>query len=139
MSKTLTGIASAIAIILFGLFVFSFVQETRFANASAPSGLPATVATSSTIAVGTSTKATILFAGDGTCSARIITTYAQPVMLSFAAVSSTTISQTVGHLQAASTTVVYDSGLYGCGLFTAIGEVYSTALASTTITLTETQ
>lgn len=134
ISKIGVGVAS-ILVVLFGIFLF---QETHLAFASAPSGLPATVATTSSIAVGTSTLSTTLFV-PSTCSARIITTVAQPIMLSFSAISSTTITQTVGHLQGASTTVAYDSGIYGCGRVNAVGITYSASLASSTIFLTETQ
>jgi len=97
-------------------------------SASAPSGLPASVATSSQAAV--STTAISLFA-TSTCSARIVTTYASPVMLTFSDYAGQTPTGTFGHLQAASTTQVYDSGQYGCGL------VKGYSFTSQTITVTE--
>jgi hypothetical protein len=48
-------------------------------------------------------------------------------------VGSTTVGAAVGHLQSASTTVVYDASLYGCGVWNAW------AWASTSLTLLETQ
>ena len=77
---------------------------------SAPSGLPAKVATSTNPTVGTT--ALTVFA-TSSCAARIITTVASPIMVTFS--DQFTPTATYGHLQAASTTVAYDSGQYGCG------------------------
>lgn len=113
--------------------------HTLFASASAPSGSESTVATSSPVLVGphlvgTSTKS-IVMSATGNCASRIITTTDRAIYLSFGVVSSSTIvaSSTTGHLQATSTTVAYDSGLYGCGLWSAV------AIASTSIMFTETR
>ena len=135
----IAGLAAAIC--LTAVFAIFVLAEAPRAQASAPIGLPATVATSSTLSVGPQNN---VWTGLGTttptaearqqCAARIITTVGQPIMLSFGAISSTTLSQTVGHQQAASTTVAYDSGLYGCGYLTVRG-----LNASTTITITETR
>ena len=125
------AILSIASVFLFGMF-------PRNASASAPAGLQAQVATSSTVAVGPQNN--MIIAGtttretNYTCAARIVTTDVQPIRVSFASLSSTTLSTSVGALQPASTTVAYDGGLYGCGLMTARG-LYS----STTITVTETR
>ena len=105
-----------------------FTTPAREAAASSPPGLPATVATSSQAAV--STTAIPLIA-TSTCSARIITTFASPVMLTFSDYANQTPTGVFGHLQAASTTVAYDSGQYGCGL------VKGYSFASQTITVTD--
>lgn len=89
---------------------------------------PARVATSSTIQAGPQLNQT-LFAQNTSCAARIISTVASPVMLSFGITVPTALN---GHLQAASTTVAYPGNQYGCGPITAYG------FASSTITLTET-
>ena len=72
---------------------------------------------------------------DGSCKARVVTTRgSSAIMLSFGDTTgfgSTTLSGTAGHLQLASTTVVYDSGLYGCGRMTAFG------WSSSTVTISE--
>lgn len=81
-------------------------------NAMAPSGLPASIATTSPAAV--STTASTIFA-TSTCAARIISTTASPVMLTFSENQSVVPTALFGVLQAASTTVAYDSGQYGCG------------------------
>ena len=91
---------------------------------SAPSGLPATVATTSAPTVGNT--ALRIFA-TSSCSARIITTYASSIMLTFTDKDGDVPSAILGHLQPASTTVAYDSGLYGCNTVRAYGFV-STAI-----------
>lgn len=101
------------------------------AHGSAPSGLRAIVATTSNPTV-TST-AGLVFATSTQCSARVITTYASPIMVTFSDVQGKVPTGTFGHLQAASTTVAYDSGIYGCETV----RIYS--FTSQAITVTETQ
>jgi hypothetical protein len=113
------------------------VSQFNLALGSAPSGLPAAYSTATTTQVGPDLNVE-LFGANGQCSARIVSTQAQPVMLTFfdpseGNIASTTLSQTVGSVQAASTTAAYDSGLYGCG------RVFGYAAASTTITVVETK
>ena len=127
MNKTINKIL-ALGIIALAI-VFSFSFTTTKLSASAPSGLPGTVATSSQAAV--STTAISLFATSTACSSRIITTYASPVMLTFSDYAGQTPTGVFGHLQPASTTVAYDSGIYGCGL------VKGYSFTSQTITVTE--
>lgn len=125
-------------LLAFGLALFE-IPLTNSAHAMAPTGLNAQVATSSTITVGPLNN---VWSGFGTttretaysCASRVISTVGQPIMISFASMSSTSLSQTVGFLQAASTSVAYDGGLYGCGYLTIRG-----LNASTTITLMETR
>lgn len=129
------GIGMAMFATLFAFFLF---QEARPAFASAPSGLNATVATTSPLTIGPTDAINVPLFGATTttnngCAARVVTTTATPIMLEFTISASTTASGTVGHLQAASTTVVYDGGQYGCGLWTAY------AFGTTTITVTETK
>ena len=117
---------------------FIILNEVKSANAEAPFGLHATVASSSQLTVGPGNN---VWSGFGTttnegtqiCAARIISTVGQPIMISFASLSSTTLSQTSGYIQAASTTVAYDGGLYGCGYMTIRG-----LIASTTINVAQT-
>ena len=94
--------------------------------AAQPSGIAANVATTSNPLIGT-TGAT-LFA-TSTCSSRVITTYASPIMLTFSDYAGQTPTATFGHLQSASTTVVYDASVYGCGRF----QAYSFVSGSTTV------
>lgn len=116
--------------------IYVFGIQTQRSFASAPSGLSTTVAVATTTAVGPQEKKQLFSVSN--CNSRVVSTVASAVMLTFADpsngdVSSTTLSGVTGHLQAASTTVVYDSGLYGCG------RVFAYAFASSTITTTETR
>lgn len=115
-------IATCLAVIFFGS-----QHSSRLGNAG--TGITAAVATTSIIAVGPQNVRT-LAAATPSCSSRVVTTVAQPVMLSFNPLIAPNGLQ--GHLQAASTTVAYDSGIYGCDLLSAYG--YN---ASTSITVSE--
>ena len=88
---------------------------------SAPSGLPASMASTSQAAIGATV--TTLVATSTNCASRIVTTVANPIRLSFGSPDQPIVqpSGTIGHLQAASSTVVYDSGIYGCGLIRVFG------------------
>ena len=110
MSDTLKA-ASLLAITFLTISVI-ILFGMKNANASAPSGLPATVSTTSQETL--STTALQLFA-TSTCSARIISTSGQPIMLTFSDKQGSVPTGSFGLIQAASTTVVYDSGQYGCG------------------------
>ena len=99
-------------------------------------GLPATIATSSQIRVGP--QAVVLaFTANTVCTSRAISTAGQAIQISFGTYpasgnATTTPASGVGHIQAASTNVLYDSGTYGCGNIGIFGES-----ASTTITVSE--
>ena len=131
----LTGLA-----IIIGMIALTAMLLTQRAYGEAPSGLKAAFATTSTATVGpqkpnvASTTVTV-FGNETNCSARVISTVGTPIMLLFsnAMISSTTANPTAlyGHTQAASTTVVYDSGQFGCGYVSAY------AFSSTTITVSE--
>ena len=115
------------------LLVAAFVMTTRQVSGSAPSGLAATVATTSYMAVSTTEGRIFATTTGQNCAARIITTYAQPIMLTFSEYDSKVPSGNFGHLQAASTTVVYDGGVYGCNA------VRAYAFGTVNITVTETR
>lgn len=120
-----------ITVIVFCALVVGIVYtSTKVSEGSSPSGLPTNIA--STTAQSVSTTARLLVA-TSTCDARIITTRAQPVMLTFSDYNGPTPSATFGHLQSASTTVVYDSGQWGCGAV----KVY--AFGTDSITVSETR
>lgn len=124
MYKFITGFA--VAVLIAAVVQLLAPVQSKFGNV-VTQGIVPHIATSSTVIVGTS-SITTLFAANSGCTDRIITTVAQPIMLSFS--SSVTPSGVAGHLQAASTTVAYDNANYGCGAITAYG--FS---ASTTITI----
>lgn len=127
----------AIAASVLAIFLSMVFSLPRSAGATAPAGLNAQVATSSTLAVGPSNN--VYAMGTTTnesryqCAARVISTQGQPIMISFASLSSTTLSTTNGFWQAASTTVAYDGGLFGCDYMTIRG-----LSASSTINIMET-
>ena len=106
MTKSLPYIAFiGFAFLFIGYVLFS---ESKFARADSTS-VPATVATSSTVLVGTS--ASLLFS-TSTCVARTISTASTSLMLGWKGITPT--AQT-GFWQATSTTVTYDASQFGCG------------------------
>lgn len=79
-----------------------------------------------------------IFAENAACKSRVITTPGtSAIMISFddipaaGTLGSTTVSASLGFLQAASTTKEYDSAIYGCGKW------QGWAWASTTLTVSE--
>ena len=106
----------------------------------APPGLSSSLSTSSSVAVGTSSVVTLFAPAANTtaqsCTARVISTVGQPIMLSF---GSTTPTATEGHMQTASTTVAYDSEIYGCGYIRAFGYAQNVTTPSSTISIMEFQ
>lgn len=141
MSNTINKVSMGIAgIAVIALILYILGSGLQQAHASAPSGLPAYYATSSAHTIGPTIGLNGSLFGTSTvsalrnCSSRIISTRGESgIMLSFSTVSSTTLSGSVGFYQAASTTVAYDSGIYGCGYWTAY------AYGTTTITVAEMQ
>ena len=141
--KVLQNIFAILAIvgvtIAIGFYLSSF---TYIAQGSAPSGLPANVATSSTATLDQYGNVQVIRSTPN-CNARVVTVLGGAgVMLSLGeknasstgaeyGLASSTLSATFGHYQAGSTTVAYDSGIYGCG------EWYGFGFATTTITVTE--
>jgi hypothetical protein len=126
----MSHVLSRIALYVAGAVLLSVVYLSSTANASAPSGLPATVATTSNPTV-TATPGRNF--ATSTCATRIITTSASPIMITFSDFQGDVPTGSFGHLQAASTTVAYDSGQYGCNAV----RIYS--FTSQSVTLTETR
>jgi len=81
-------------------------------------GIVLTVATTSQLSVGTT--AISVFA-TSTCATRVISTTDRAIMLTFSDRLNQTPTGVFGHLQSASTTVSYDAGIYGCGLYKVFG------------------
>lgn len=116
----------AITIALSAL-VWSIYSRPETAQGGAFMGQIAKVATSSELHLETDEVIPIFgaevngewlaFATSSTCTSRIVTTKTAPILLGF--MDSATATQQYGHLQAASTTVQYDSEIYGCGRWTA--------------------
>lgn len=131
--KSLVSILAVIVSVVV-LFVVLFVGKEQNLK-GAPTGLYSTLSIATTTAVGKQEVKT-LFSSNKQCTGRVITSVAAPLMIIFGDptngdLASTTLSGELGHLQAASTTVMYDSGTYGCG------RVSAYAFSSTTITHTE--
>lgn len=120
------------ALTLLGAAVFiAFQAQQSFGESF--TGTATNVVSATSTAVGPDTVVT-LFSVNALCDNRIVTTKDEAIRLSFRTIDGFAATNVVGHLQAASTTVAYDSGLYGCGAMTAIG-----LAASSTITISETQ
>lgn len=86
------------------------------------------VATSTLMSVGPGNATTVLPVASN-CTGRAISTVAQPIMISFS--SSLVPNGSQGHLQAASTTVFYNNGDYGCGAISVFGFTASTSITVT--------
>lgn len=131
--KTVTiALSSLLLLAVAALFV---VFQSKEVSGGAFTGSAAVISTATTTTVGPDTNVTI-FSKKTSCTSRIITTNYGAIRFTTGDVTgfgSTTLANGNGMVQAASTTVAYDSGLYGCGLWTA------EALATTTITIVENQ
>lgn len=113
-------------------FGVAFIIETHTpqATASAFPGGQANVATSTAYSAPASA---IVVAATSSCAARVITTEGSAIMLTFSDLVGGSPTGSVGHWQAASTTVAYDGGQYGCGLVKAF------SYTAQTLTVTETR
>ena len=126
-------IKQTIGIIVTGVVLvmaIGYFQGLSLVDASAPSGLKAVAATTTAQAV--TTTQSLVFA-TSTCSARVVSTVSSPIMIGFSDIQGLVPTGVQGHLQAASTTVVYDSGTFGCDAMRIMSFVNST------ITVTETR
>jgi hypothetical protein len=134
INKTVVGLvlAAMLALVAGALLISS----TKDAYGAAFTGQAAYLTVATTTSLSAGIAATVLPANP-TCRARVISTTGESaIMVLFgdsvtADLSSTTMSGSKGHWQAASTTVAYDSGLYGCG------KLYVRAYAATTLTVSE--
>lgn len=142
-TNTFIGGILAAAIILIGI-IFVGIQGIQYTPqislGGAGEGLVARPVTSTTTVVGPQGAAAVktqVFPATQDCASRVVSTVGTPIMLSFndipsaGNVGSTTLSGTVGSVQGASTTVVYDAEQYGCGVWS------GWATVSTTITTVE--
>lgn len=134
--KTLTISVSVLALGILALAAVLLMKPLETATGAGWFGYSSYLQTATTTTVGPQSTVTLFAAKtDGSCKSRVITTNNNAIHLSFGDTTgfgSTTISTGVGHYQAASTTVAYDSGLYGCGLVAARG-----LTASGTVTISE--
>lgn len=105
-------------------------EDSGPAFGGATAGLPSTLASSSLTTIGSTTPVTI-FETTTNCLSRVITSGS--ATLRFSTGSTSPEAGRLGHVQAASTTVAYDSAVWGCGQWRAISDQVTTAVASTTI------
>ena len=134
---------TSLGIVTLILFVFMYVfSDIQKAESESPSGTESRLDSATTTTIGPDGtdggNAVTIFSKTTDCDARVITTRGNSaIMLSFGEVagtgeiSSSTLSGAAGHLQLASTTVEYNSGVYGCGRWSAY------AWSTTTITVSE--
>lgn len=111
--KTFGVIMALIATIFATAWVIISFQGSE-AQGAAPSGLSATIATTSTQTV--NTTASTVFATSTNCASRVISTASSSIKITFSDRIGETPNDTTGLTQGASTTKEYDAGLYGCGL-----------------------
>mgnify|MGYP001620165213 CR=1 FL=1 len=131
MNKLLIGILIGLALIA-GLLI-NLTQKGPPKLGDAGSGLPAQLASTSVVSVGPSNNGVLLFPKSNFCSSRVISTKERALLLMFdnvATQASSTLNSRFGHLQAASTTVNYDSGVYGCGTVYAFGFDATTSITT---------
>lgn len=121
-----------IAVAIFGVALVSlFLPTSKVSQQESIKGLPnlqAGIASTSAILAGPAQIKTI-FQSKYACASRIISTGGNSaIMISFD--PNIAPNGVVGHLQLASTTVAYNSELYGCGAVTAYGFSSSTITVS---------
>lgn len=121
------NILIVVALIAVTAAILAGVAGMRPALGAAPNGSPANIATSTNDTLSATTVYGVI--ASSTCTARIISTGGSAVMLTFNDRDTPTGSS--GNQQAASTTVVYDSGQYGCG------KVKAYSFAASVITVTD--
>lgn len=121
----------SLALIGFALFILAgiiMLKPLYQAEGSAFTGQAAHLQIATTTTLTANTNANIFNAvADESCKARVVTvpgSMTGGINLVFGVttngdLSTSTLSATAGHYQAASTTEVYDSGLYGCGTMAA--------------------
>ncbi len=128
----------AVAILSLAVFIAGFLVHTPSTAkfGSATPGLPAVYGIATTTLVGPQQIFQIFASSQ--CTARVVSTAGSAITLIFfdpsgGDISSTTISGSKGIWQGSSTTVAYDSGIYGCG------RVFAYSFASSSLNLIETR
>lgn len=127
--STYYAIAIPAMMVLVGVITMAVMQAQNAVGASFP-GSPAYLQSATTTIVGPSGN-DVLFAATPFCNNRVVTTQSTEIKVLFGdtnGLTASSVSATVGHLQAASTTVSYDAALYGCG------RMVARANSSTTLT-----
>lgn len=130
-TSSLNIVIITVSMFILAMFTVWYMSSTKMAIGSAPSGLPSTLATSTLLALASRTATTLI--ATSSCASRVVSTTNSSLMLTFSNYNGASPSEVFGHMQIASTTVVYDSGQYGCGLVKAFADT------ATNITVTETR
>lgn len=117
---TNNGLIIATMGLLIAALIFVGWSTQSVVLGSAPSGNPASPASSSAMTL-TAGTAQGLFASSTTCTSRVVTTQTGYLMLTF--IEGQTPTGSFGVYQPASTTVAYDSGLYGCGKMSGLSNI----------------
>lgn len=110
LNKTL--VLAALLLLAFGGVFYVLGSEARTTGASAYPGGETVIATTTNLSMAAVTPLLMIATSSG-CTARTIGTGSSAIQLSFG--STTPPTGLVGFPQAASTTVTYDSGQFGCG------------------------
>ena len=122
-TKILIGVGVVLIALYFGFIAVSLKVGPVSTNlGQAPSGLQASYSTSTEFAA---TAVIRRLVATSTCSSRVITTGASAIVLDLSERNGAPIGF-LGHWQAASTTVNYDSGVYGCDAWNVRGDGNST-------------
>lgn len=116
-----------LALALLGVLAY-WVFSTQLVSGSAPSGLPASNASTSRIVV---TAGTVIepVATSTTCSSRVVATASTSVMIH---IGDAVPTATLGYWEGASSTSAFDGGIYGCGAL----KVYPFSTGAITVTET---
>lgn len=122
---------AALALLISGVAALT-VQDLTLGSAGE---VPAALSVATTTAVGPQ-EVIEIFGASANCSSRIISTTdgtGAAIQVLFGDgvtgdLQNSDVDEVTGHLQAASTTVVYDAGLYGCGTWGVYGAASSTLL-----------
>lgn len=125
-----------IAALMLALVVL--VKPTYHADGAAFTGAASRLQVATTTVIGPSSPGRTLFSNsaDDSCKARVVTTATTSAYILFGEpatagnLSSTSLTANVGHFQATGTTQIYDSGLVGCGRWTAWSWSTSTVTVS---------
>ena len=133
MNRTLNVAVLVSSVVITSLVLFTLFAFAPHSNASSAPGLGATVSSSTLENLSGGGENIIQATSTYTCAARIISTEGSAIMLTFTQAAGQNPTGALGTWQAASTTVAYDSGLYGCNAISA----YSYTAQNLMVTVTQ--
>ena len=141
MNKQQSLLLLVVVALLAGVAGYSLAPKLTKVVFGGATGVPASIDDVRPVVVGKLSPVILFRASTSTpnaCSSRVISNPAQALLLKFATTeeavlnndrkSGPLLSGTVGLPQAASTTVNYDSNVYGCGFVSALGMEASTTI-----------